>query len=252
MTTTPLPTDPAARVQLYINRLAAVKNPTAAQSAELATYRTRLSAMTAPVSTQAPAVTPTSPPTKSQITGTPLQLQQGLGYGPSGEGTAVQQQLVNAGNQVWIGPGLTKPAVSSLQTSALAFAAAGGLGSAIGSADLASIQTAYAKDVGVTNARNAALAGASGVGTPVTAGNAGANSTPGSGAPLGVSGNASPYVPSLDNTPAYSVGTGAGQATGTGAWGSSGGGSSLTPYLLIGGAALAAYLVLGKKGRKLL
>lgn len=277
-----LPSDPLSRANVYIANLKAaqaagktVSSTGQSIAAELAHYQAVASGLSAAKSssganpTPAPSVSSTpsaqqlanlsflgltysANPTADQLA---LLQRQGWGYGPGGLGTAAQQALVDAGNQYWVSPGETAPRVSSLSTSGLAFVAGGGLGAKVSASDLAAAKTAYAADRAVSAQKAALTSTGGGVGTPVTAGAGSSGSAGTTGSVLGAAGNASPYVPTLDNSglPASVVSGGAGQAMGSG-W-TVGGGSSGVPitYVLAGAAVLGLlYLSKGKKGGKLL
>ena len=241
MTTTPLPTDPAARLSLYISNLTSVAHPTAKQSAELQTYASRLAGMQSAGTARAVATGGSyNGVSGARIAAGSAQAaatQAAIVAQTSAYETAMIDQAVQRGI---VAPGQPAPAnwaqISAAIYDASSKAAIANVLSHTPGATIAAVGTPTLSSAlsSAGLAPTGAVLTSSGGGTP----------TP---TLAGVS--ASPYVASLDNSTSGggAAGSGgAGMAMGTG-YSTGGSGSSLTAYALIGGAALAAYLVLGRR-----
>ncbi len=254
MTTTPLPTDPAARLSLYISNLTSVAHPTAKQSAELQTYASRLAGMQSAGTARAVATGGSyNGVSGARIAAGSAQAaatQAAIVAQTSAYETAMIDQAVQRGI---VAPGQPAPAnwaqISAAIYDASSKAAIANVLSHTPGATIAAVGTPTLSSAlsSAGLAPTGAVLTSSGGGTPTGA----VLTSSGGGTPTptlaGVS--ASPYVASLDNSTSGggAAGSGgAGMAMGTG-YSTGGSGSSLTAYALIGGAALAAYLVLGRR-----
>ena len=249
--TTALPSDPLARAQLYVSRLSAVPaaQRTATQSAELARYQSTVTTLAA---RQASAV-------QNQIVGSITQQQaaaiaaSGLAPGQAPpvnwaqQSAAIYAQSSYNAQVAALGPNAVIAVPGTNRTVPLLSAqgqAISGAGSTAGFATAPWQSTFAGTPAGTVQPAvgTAATSSGGGVATPTTAG------TPN----VGTAQNASPYVPTLDQSGAAASGTGGGAGGGVDTSGTASPGVSSTAILVVAG--IGAYLLLhkGKKGGKLL
>ena len=250
--TTALPSDPLARAQLYVSRLAAVPvaQRTSKQKAELARYQGTVTTLAA---RQANAV-------QNQIVGSTTQQQAAAiaasGIAPGQAATpdwAAQSAAIYAQSSYnaavsALGPNAVVAVPGTKQTVPLLSAqgqAIYGAGPTAGFATAPWQSTFAGTPAGMAQPAvgSAATSSAGGVPTPTAAG------TP----TLGGAQSASPYVPTLDQSGAAAAGTGGGAGGGgVDTSGTASPGISSTAILVVAGAG--AYLLLHKKkkGGKLL